>query len=45
MHMEMFGSRWDFNAHSTCCEEDRAILLRVPRPALGDLLAWLKVPA
>ncbi len=31
-------------AHTTCCEE-RPVLLRVPSPAPGDLLARLTVPA
>ncbi len=31
-------------AHTTCCEE-RSVLLRVPSPVPGALLAWLTVPA
>ncbi len=31
-------------AHTTCCEE-RPVLLRVPSPAPGALLARLTVPA
>ncbi len=31
-------------AHTTYCEE-RPVLLRVPSPAPGALLAWLTVPA
>ncbi len=36
--MKQQWSRWNLGAHTTCCEE-RPVLLRVPSPAQGALLA------
>ncbi len=38
------GPGGTLGAHTTCCEE-RPVLLRVPSPAPGALLAWLIVSA
>ncbi len=42
--MNSNGPGGTLGAHTTCCEE-RPVLLRVPSPAPGALLARLTVPA